>query len=319
MIEVHRVDGEEIQTIHVNGEALKSDDGEVWTLPKWLITDVAIRDLPEDAAFDICAQHEGDTIIIDTIPIRLQRRGDASVVLTFEDSGTRKYWDGKIGFKAYMEAKRQIIEERAAEVGDVRLDHYEDDGAWIHLNYSSDVEAETVLTAVQLAEQIVAEVEGAAELRLGGELWSPSQAEDEKAFTLGTVLPIIRKLGFQNVRYHHGKREFGRDVLFARLTEFQELEHWAAQVKFGDVAGGADSELDTLLGQIDDAFKMPFYDLYTRQRQRIAKLALVISGRFTENAIEKICEKIESHAARNNVVFIDGEKLKTLAERFTRR
>lgn len=61
---------------------------------------------------------------------------------------------------------------------------------------------------------------------------------------------------------------------------------------------------------------MPFYDLYTKQKQRISKLAIIVSGKFTENAIEKICEKIEGHAARNNVVFIDGEKLKTLAERF---
>ncbi len=61
---------------------------------------------------------------------------------------------------------------------------------------------------------------------------------------------------------------------------------------------------------------MPFYDLYTKQKQRISKLAIIISGKFTENAIEKICEKIESHAVRNNLTFIDGEKLKTLAERF---
>jgi len=63
---------------------------------------------------------------------------------------------------------------------------------------------------------------------------------------------------------------------------------------------------------------MPFYDLYTRQKQRIAKLAIIVSGRFTENAIEKICEKVESHAIRNNLVFIDGDKLKTLSETFVR-
>jgi hypothetical protein len=49
-----------------------------------------------------------------------------------------------------------------------------------------------------------------------------------------------------------------------------------------------------MLGQIDDAFKMPFYDLNTRQQQRILNLAIIISGRFAENAIEKICEKIET-------------------------
>ena len=73
-----------------------------------------------------------------------------------------------------------------------------------------------------MAEQIAGEIDGAAEMRLGAQLWAPSNAENEKEFTLGTVLPIIRKLGFQNVRYNHGKREFGRDVLFARVTEFQD-------------------------------------------------------------------------------------------------
>lgn len=63
---------------------------------------------------------------------------------------------------------------------------------------------------------------------------------------------------------------------------------------------------------------MPYYDLYTKQRQRIAKLAIIPSGKFTENAIEKVCEKIESNALRNNIVFVDGEKLATLAEQFRR-
>lgn len=237
-------------------------------------------------------------MMIDTVPIQIQRIGDGRIRLEFNDSGTRKYWDGKVGFSVYMEAKKAIIEERTAEIRDLTLESYEDDGAWIHL---------------------VGEIEGAAEMRLGAQLWAPSNAENEKEFTLGTVLPIIRKLGFQNVRYNHGKREFGRDVLFARVTEFQDLEFWGAQIKFGDVSGGAVADINELLMQLDDAFKMPFYDLYTKQQQRISKLAIIVSGKFTENAIEKICEKIESHSLRNNVVFIDGEKLATLAERFRRR
>ena len=90
-------------------------------------------------------------------------------------------------------------------------------------------------------------------------------------------------------------------------------------MKFGNVAGGANAEIDDLLGQIQDAFTMPLYDLYTKQKQRISRLAIIISGRFTDNAIEKICEKIESHAVRNNVIFVDGDKLQTLAERFSGR
>jgi hypothetical protein len=200
-----------------------------------------------------------------------------------------------------METKKGIVEERAAQAGDIALTGYEDNGAWIHLTYSAEAKVEKISTTVELAEQIVVEIEGATEMRLGAELWAPKEADSEKEFTLRTVLPILRKLGFQNVKYNHGKREFGRNVTFARITEFQDVEFWAAQVKFGDVAGAANAEIDGLLAQIDDAFKMPYYDLYTKQRQRISKLAIIISGKFTDNAIEKICEKIESNAVRTTL------------------
>lgn len=316
MIEVDRDEFEQITAIRVDGDTLHSDDGETWFLPKGLMGDNSIADLPGDVTFEICKDVERDAIMLDTIPIRLRKMADDRVALDFEDSGTRKYWDGKIGFKTYMEAKKAVVEDRSAEIKDLKIDSYDDDGAWIHLAYSSEVSAVKLKTAVELAEQMVAEIDGATEMRLGSELWAPTEAENEKEFTLRTVLPILRKIRFQNVRYSHGKREFGKDILFARITEFHEIEHWGAQVKFGDIAGGARAEIDTLLGQIDDAFKMPFYDLYTKQKQRISKLAIIASGKFTENAIEKICEKIESHAVRNNVVFVDGEKLKTLAELF---
>ncbi len=315
MIQVNRT-FDEIESIEIEGESLRSDDRETWFLPKGLIGDIAVNDLPAEAIFEICQSVEDSVIMFDSIPVRLQKVGENRVQLEFEDSGTRKYWDGTVGFKPYMEAKKAVIEERAAEVQDVILETYEDDGAWIHLSYSAQVDAERLFTAVQTAEQIVAEIEGAAEMRLGAQLWAPANAESEKEFTLGTVLPILRKLGFQNVRYNHGRREYGRNVLFARLTEFQDVEFWGAQIKFGDVSGAAEADVNELIAQADDAFKMPFYDLYTKQKQRISKLAIVISGKFTENAIEKICEKIESHAVRNNLVFIDGEKLSTLAERF---
>src|SRR5205823_6173386 len=140
--------------IHVSGEALRSDDGEIWFLPKGLIsTDLPVNELPEHATFELCNRIEGDVIMTDQIPIRITRIGSDRLHLDFEESGTRKYWDGAVGFKPYMEAKKSVVEERAAEIGDVALDHYDDDGAWIHLAYSADIDADKVQAGVQLAEQ----------------------------------------------------------------------------------------------------------------------------------------------------------------------
>jgi hypothetical protein len=272
--------------------------------------------LPEDALFEICSRFEESVIYLDSIPIYLHRVGDNEVSVKFEDSGRRKYWDGQVGFLPYMEAKKTVVEERSKELNDITLDSYNDDGDYIFLEYSTKFSADSCETIVELAEQIVGEIDGATEMRLGAHVWKPDFGADEKQFTLHVVLPILRKLGFCNVRYNHGKREYGKDIVFARHSEFDELEHWGVQIKYGDISGGAGSEIDKIISQVDDAFKMPFYDIYTRQQQRISKFAVVISGKFTENAIEKICEKIESYAIKNNVVFMDGEKLMTLAEKF---
>jgi hypothetical protein len=54
-------------------------------------------------------------------------------------------------------------------------------------------------------------------------MFSVSEADNGKKFTLRDVLPIIRKLGFSNVKYNHGKREYGKETVFSRLTEFKKI------------------------------------------------------------------------------------------------
>jgi hypothetical protein len=318
MVEYTEESGE-IISVSLNGESLDSDDGESWHTPKTLLKGIKVDDLPEGVSFALCEKIQDGTIFLDSIPVSLSRIASGRLRLSFEDGGTRKYWDGKVGFSNYMETKKAIVEERQKEDGDITLDSYDDDGAFIFMHFSTEIDCNTCEEAVQISEQIANEIEGAAELRIGVEMFKVSEAENEKEFTLKVVLPILRKLGFSNVKYNHGKREYGKDIVFSRLTEFEEVEHWAAQVKFGDIRGGVNSEIDEVFSQIEDAFKMPFYDLYSKTRVHPSKVCVIISGEFTENAIEKICEKIESHAMRNNVLFVDGARIDTLSEKFRRK
>ena len=318
MIEYKEENGE-IISISLNGEPLDSDNGESWHTPKILLKGIKVNDLPDGVSFALCEKIQEGMIFLDSIPVSLSRIASGRLRLSFEDGGTRKYWDGKVGFSHYMEIKKAIVEERQKEDGDITLDSYDDDGAYIFMHFSTEIDCDTCEEAIQISEQIANEIEGAAEFRLGVEMFRVSEAENQKEFTLRVVLPILRKLGFSNVKYNHGNREYGKDIVFSRLTEFEEVEHWAAQVKFEDIRGGVDSEIDEIFSQIEDAFKMPFYDLYTKTRVRPSKVCVIISGKFTENAIEKICEKIESHAMKNNVLFIDGERIDTLSEKFRRK
>ena len=60
---------------------------------------------------------------------------------------------------------------------------------------------------------------------------------------------MFRKLRFANVKYNHGNKEFGKDITFARRTEFDDYEYYGVQVKHGDVSGGAQGEINELIQQ----------------------------------------------------------------------
>jgi hypothetical protein len=155
-----------------------------------------------------------------------------------------------------------------------------------------------------------------AERRLGIE--REHSVKNEEEFTICTVIPLLRDLGFEDVQYTHGVREYGKDVFFKRRTEFGTDEYWAAQVKFGDVSGNSTGDIDDIVRQIEDAFGMPMENIYTKRKEEISKVAVIISGIFKNNAKEKILYKIHSPAKKGNVEFIDGAKLEGLQKRIAK-
>lgn len=306
-----------VQSVTMNGDKFDGDGvADSVAVPKAALTKVLLMELDKRAWLEPADAVDGETIILSTVPYRLRALDYKSAEVVFEEQLRRKLWNGPVGLARYMAAKNTVMTDRHAETGDVQVEQYDDDGDYIRLEYSAKFDGVTVGEIIEQAEQLATEIEGATDIALGSPFKAIALCGSEKEFTLGVVLPLLRRLGFANVKYNHGRREFGKDVTFARLTEFDEYERWGAQVKNGDVGGGVRSEVDELVAQAEDAFKMPYYDVYTREKARISKLLIVISGRFTENAVEKICEKIEVHSLRNNIVFVDGEKIEVLAERF---
>jgi hypothetical protein len=63
-------------------------------VPKGLLKGVTVNELPEEVTFEICNRIENSLIVLDPIPMKMTRTGDSKVEFLFEDSGTRKYWDG---------------------------------------------------------------------------------------------------------------------------------------------------------------------------------------------------------------------------------
>lgn len=300
--------------------SIEDYDGEIsrFVVPMSSLVSKAICELPEDVEIELCDSLDKNMIVLHNIPIFITRQTNNRTIVTFEELITRKYWDGPIGLKLWMETKRDIINERFDNVGDIKILTYDDDGAYINLTYVTELEVETFDELFHSIDELYNEIEGATDIALRSPFAKIESCRKESDFSMKILLPLFRALGFCNVKYNHGNKEYGKDITFARKTEFDDYEFYGVQVKFGDVSGGVKGDIGEIISQVNDAFMMPFYDVYSRRKVRIAKMVVAISGKYTSNAIEKIIDGITDSPTKNNIIFLDGDKIDTLMERYKR-
>jgi len=228
----------------------------------------------------------------------------------------RKYWYHKFGASQYSEAMKNAIEQRQKTNKDVEFDEIEDDGAHLFIRfiiyYLQDMPIDE---AYRTYKKVLAEIEGHTERILEGEEISAEILKDEVKFTIEVLLPLFRNMGFSDVKYNHGKREYGKDVTFSEIDKFGARQNYGVQVKAGNLSGEAGAEIDTIIGQINDAFLMSYIDTTSREKRYISFFIIAISGRFTENAKDKIFEKIN----QRNIYFFDIDKIQELLANYMKK
>lgn len=221
----------------------------------------------------------------------------------------RKYWDHKFGASQYVDAMKRAIGIRKKSEKDVEFLGMEDDSAHIFFHFSIFLFPDMPIDqAYQRYQEVVQEIEGHTERILEGEEISSEILNYEAKFTIEVLLPLFRNMGFTDVKYNHGKREYGKDVTFSEIDKFGARRDYGVQVKAGDLSGEAGSRIDEIIAQIGDAFAMHYINTTSREKRYISDFIIAISGRFTDNAKDKIVEKIN----RRNIYFFDIDKIQEL-------
>lgn len=237
-------------------------------------------------------------------------RGRPGAAIEFRHHHPNKYWDGRFGLATLLAAMRdQLAHHPSLTLADIDL---EDD--WKRLSIIIEMgDEETVEAALRRgAEELVA-LHREATIALGGLTWKAEYETNERLFCTEVLAPLLRRMGFQAVHYTQGPREFGKDFTFSEPTRFGHLRHYGLQAKCGDLRGNVNSEVDEIIGQLDDAFKMPYIDVSAGEERYISTFIVAISGRFTDNAKEKIVRKIPRGLV-GSVVFLDRERIWELVE-----
>ena len=139
---------------------------------------------------------------------------------------------------------------------------------------------------------------------------------DEQKFTKDIFIPLLHCLGVEHIYYTHSSDEFGRDVVWSYKNPFGQERFCAAQIKALRISGAANAELDKINAQIDDAFKMPLK--ISEGKFFISEFYVVTSKNYTRNAIQKILSKFTNPVVKNNIRFLDGQRIKELVLQFLR-
>ena len=222
-----------------------------------------------------------------------------------------KYWEGTWGLSTFLVA----IKNQVQFFDDVSLTDIDVDDAFKQLTLRTGLEKVGVAAALSDGAGKLRHMIREAEISLGGMVWKPEYMTNERAFCEDVLAPLLRRMHFVFVRYTQGDREYGRDFTFSEVTAFGSLRHYGLQAKAGDITGEVNSVIDQIVGQADDAFKMPYYDLSSAEPRYVSTLVVAASGRFTANAREKIIHKVP-RGLFGSMLFLDRESILELVERY---
>lgn len=153
---------------------------------------------------------------------------------------------------------------------------------------------------------------------LGKFLWKEGYFINEKVFCEEVLTPLFRHMKFESVKYNHGVNEFGKDYILSEITKINSTRYYGVQVKAGNIDGGVNSQIDNILCQIKDAFEMPFYLSNINQQHYISELYVIISGKYTLNAKNKIQCKLQ-RGTYGTVHFLDKENIEDLIVKYWKK
>lgn len=311
MIEVQR-ESDDLLVLISGNEVEVLDAGDDYVFAECNLADLAnevAQTFPEGLTLQVKSQDGFGTYFFRDLELSADTDG---VELAYRCHTPNKYWEGQYGLATFIAAIHdQVSHHHNWTVSQIEL---EDDWKGITL-------CRTVAIGDPLQQSVLAaaaDLKGlihATEVALSGLPWKDEYTTKEDPFCRELLHPLLRRMGFVFVRYTHGKREYGKDFTFSELTSFGHNRHYGLQAKAGDVSGGVNAAVDELLGQIADAFAMPYYEVGSKEPCYISTFIIAISGKFTENAREKIVEKMPKGLI-GSVYFLDRERLTELVERF---
>lgn len=140
--------------------AAAEGDEEPAALPPSVLAQLTIDDVPSETLFHIGTLKEG---VLELDWNGTFYRQGQTLFAEADHTWTRKYWYRPLGLEEYLDLVRRAVEIRHRAKGDVELTNYDDDGAYIALNFKIDTTESNLARAYDTIRKVEAEILEAAD------------------------------------------------------------------------------------------------------------------------------------------------------------
>lgn len=229
--------------------------------------------------------------------VEIQKLGDSH--------GFYKDWS----VKKYMQTMYEIC-QITDEVFVNNFDYSDDDSIFsaFFIDFLFDIEQFKYYEEVyKYCHTFCDQLDALVERKIRGCYWDGIFEKDEMAFCKFYLTPFFKNIGFEQVLFTHGNKEFGKDYILVTKNIFGQTEYYGVQAKAGNMSGSATSNINEISDQIDIGFLVP-YKLVNGEEVFVSKMIIAISGVFTDNAQTIIQRKLPKDKLAN-IIFLSKKEL----------
>jgi hypothetical protein len=135
------------------------------------------------------------------------------------------------------------------------------------------------------------------------------QSFSEEEFSELVLIPLLEAMGYREIRYTHGPRELGKDIVFTRSDPIEGDITLAAVVKMVKMTGSVSSRSSTreIYHQVAQALRAPLTDPMTGAELKIVRAYIVTPFEASIESVESI--KGELSRGENQVGILDGPRI----------
>lgn len=111
---VYSNEEDDMCSLVIDGEEYVEDE-ERAIIPKAVLKQIRVEDIPDNFEIEVCESKDSSVIMV-SVPMTFVKIGKNEFQVIYDELITRKYWDGPIGLKLYMETKKDVNDFNPSDI-----------------------------------------------------------------------------------------------------------------------------------------------------------------------------------------------------------